>query len=71
MEANRTSPILGNLFQQRSTGKSNRLNNNLESAHHEFMAEKFIAPLKDALKEWDNSTRPNEYYEDLAWGGVL
>ena len=46
-------------------------NNNPEPVHHEFMANKFIPPLKDALKEWDNSSQSNQYYEDLAWGALI
>ena len=46
-------------------------NNNPEHVHHEFMANKFIPPLKDALKEWDNSSQSNQYYEDLAWGALI
>ena len=45
-------------------------NNNPEPVHHEFMANKFIPPLKDALKEWDNSSQSNQYYKDLAWGAL-
>lgn len=50
----------------------NNFKNNPEPIHHEFMASKFISPLKDALKEWDNSSQPNDqYYEDLAWGALI
>jgi hypothetical protein len=31
---------------------------------------KYILPLRDALKEWDNSNQPDQYYEDLAWGAL-
>lgn len=59
---------LWRLIQQDLTG----FNNNPEPIHHEFMASKFITPLKDALKEWDNSSQPNDqYYEDLAWGALI
>jgi hypothetical protein len=59
---------LWRLIQQDLTG----FNNDPEPIHHEFMASKFITPLKDALKEWDNSSQPNDqYYEDLAWGALI
>ena len=41
-----------------------------EPAQHEYMANKFIPPLKDALKEFDNASQSNQYYEDLAWGAL-
>lgn len=46
-------------------------NNNPELVHHEFMAQKFLIPLKDALKEWDNSKQSDKYYVDLAWGALI
>lgn len=44
---------LWRLIQKDLTG----FNDNPEPIHHEFMASKFITPLKDALKEWDKSER--------------
>ncbi|MDZ4146792.1 MAG: hypothetical protein U1C58_00765 [Flavobacteriaceae bacterium] len=35
------------------------------------MAQKFLIPLKDALKEWGGARQPNQYYEDLAWGALF
>jgi hypothetical protein len=37
---------------------------------HEQMASTYITPIKDALKEWNNSSQSNQYYEDLAWGSL-
>lgn len=42
-----------------------------ESAQHEYMAERFRVPLRDALKEWDGAKQSNQYYEDLAWGALF
>ncbi len=42
------------------------------SAQHDQMAQKFIEPLKEALKEWHkNDKRSDEYYEDMAWGALI
>lgn len=50
----------------------NNFKNNPEPIHHEFMASKFISPLKDALKKWDSSSQSiDQYYEDLAWGALI
>jgi len=45
--------------------------NNPNRLQHEQISRKFIIPLKDALKEWDNSKESDQYYEDLAWGGLI
>lgn len=46
-------------------------NGSTQSAQHEYMANRFISPLKAALKEWDNSSQSEQYYEDLAWGALF
>jgi hypothetical protein len=38
--------------------------------HHTQMAMKYIAPMRDALSEWDNNQQSQQYYEDLAWGAL-
>lgn len=42
-----------------------------QSAQHEYMAQRFLPPLRDALKEWDGAKQSNQYYEDLAWGALF
>ncbi|SNR26933.1 hypothetical protein SAMN04488009_0574 [Maribacter sedimenticola] len=42
-----------------------------EAAQHEYMAQRFIPPLREALKEWDGASQSNQYYEDLAWGALF
>jgi hypothetical protein len=49
---------------------TNTYNNNPNQLQHEIIGRRFIEPLKDALKEWDNSSQSNQYYEDLAWGAL-
>jgi hypothetical protein len=49
---------------------SNNIQSNTEAIHHQQMSMKYILPLRDALKEWDNSNQPDQYYEDLAWGAL-
>jgi len=50
--------------------RNNLYGGDLEAQQHEFMAQKFLTPLKDALKDWDNASQPDQYYEDLAWGAL-
>jgi len=42
-----------------------------QPAQHEYMAQRFIPHIKDALKEWDNAQQSDQYYEDLAWGALF
>lgn len=58
---------LWTMIQEDLTG----FNNNPEPIHHKFMAQKFIPPLENALKEWDSSSKTSQYYEDLAWGALM
>ncbi len=44
--------------------------NNPNQLHHMQMSRKFVLALRDALQEYDNSTKSLQYYEDLAWGGL-
>ncbi len=37
---------------------------------HEQMSRTFIDPIMQALKEWDGAKEKDEYYKDLAWGGL-
>lgn len=46
--------------------------NNPNRLQHEIIARKYIEPLRDALKEWDNNPNTDDqYYEDLAWGALF
>ncbi|WP_121918338.1 hypothetical protein [Dokdonia sinensis] len=45
-------------------------NDDPEAVQHQQMAEKFITPMRDALREWDNNQQSSRYYEDLAWGAL-
>jgi len=59
---------LWKMIQEDLTG----FNNDPEPIHHEFMAQKFLTPIQDALKEWDESSESDDqYYEDLAWGALM
>lgn len=51
--------------------KQTEASGNTEAAQHEFMAAKYITPLKEALKEMDGGAQKDLYYEDLAWGSLL
>ena len=51
--------------------RNNLYGGEIEAQQHEFMANKFLNPLTDALKEWDNGTQSNQYYQDLAWGALF
>lgn len=42
-----------------------------QPAQHEYMAQRFLPHLKEALKEWDNAQQSDQYYEDLAWGALF
>ncbi len=42
-----------------------------QPAQHEYMAQRFIPPLRDALKEWDGAKQSIQYYVDLAWGALF
>ncbi|RMB56528.1 hypothetical protein EAX61_14055 [Dokdonia sinensis] len=44
---------------------------NPNQLQHEIIARKFIEPIEDALKEWDNSQESDQYYRDLAWGALF
>ncbi len=50
---------------------NNEYDNDPNALHHEIFSEHFINPIKEALKEWDNATQSDQYYEDLAWGGLM
>lgn len=44
--------------------------NSPNQLQHEIIGRKFIEPLRDALKEYDTNSQPDQYYEDLAWGAL-
>jgi hypothetical protein len=48
--------------------KSHRYGANPEPYQHEQMARSFVNPIRDALQQLDNNSKPVQYYEDLAWG---
>ena len=37
---------------------------------HEAMANRFVGLIANVLKKFDGGTQPNQYYSDLAWGGL-
>jgi hypothetical protein len=39
--------------------------------HHQEMARNYVNTIADALAQWDNYQNSNQYYHDLAWGGLL
>ena len=47
------------------------VNSNLEQYHHEEMASRYINTVSEALANWDDYSQNNQYYRDLAWGGLL
>ncbi|WP_288790936.1 hypothetical protein [uncultured Elizabethkingia sp.] len=47
------------------------VNSNLEQYHHEEMAMRYINTVSETLAIWDNYSQNNQYYIDLAWGGLL
>lgn len=44
--------------------------NNPNALHHEIIGRSFVDPLKDAIKEYDNATHSDQFYEDIAWGAL-
>lgn len=39
--------------------------------HHEDMARNYINVISNAISIWDGNKNSNQYYKDLAWGGLL
>ncbi|SMC64834.1 hypothetical protein [Cellulophaga tyrosinoxydans] len=39
--------------------------------HHEEMARNYVNTISNALSIWDNNQNTDQYYNDLAWGGLL
>ena len=39
--------------------------------HHEEMARNYVSTISNAISIWDNNQNTDQYYKDLAWGGLL
>jgi hypothetical protein len=39
--------------------------------HHQEMARNYVTTIANALSVWDNNQNSNQYYIDLAWGGLI
>ncbi|MDO7171450.1 hypothetical protein [Mariniflexile sp. AS56] len=39
--------------------------------HHEEMARNYVNTISNAISIWDNNQNTNQYYNDLAWGGLM
>lgn len=67
IDPNNRENLLYHYFEQKKIQKPSLVNS---VAQHQHMADKYVKPIAEAIRQLDNNQYPLEYYKGFAWDGL-